>query len=187
MSRRQIVRKPLRVRERSSRTLDQRLALRFPRLADTYVRLIGRLPPTSRLRQAAVWRAVRLGAEARNRRDLDAFQLGRRPDAEFHPGREYVEAGLVEPCYRGAAGYRDFFVSSWFDAWGASGRMQPVELIDLGDRLVLLGALPTSGRASGLAFSQEYAWVFTLKDGSVIWQQDYLHHAEALEAVGLRE
>ena len=29
----EFVRKPLRVRERSSRTLDQRLSLRFPRLA----------------------------------------------------------------------------------------------------------------------------------------------------------
>ena len=161
----EIVRKPLWVRDRSSRTLDGRLAVRFPRLADTYARLVGRLPPTSRLRQAVLWRAARLGLEAWNRRDLDAFQVGRLPDWEFHPARELVEAGLLEPCYRGPAGYRDF-VSSWFQVWGADARIEPVELIDLGEK---------------------YAWGVTLKDGQVTHQQEYLDHAEALEAVGLRE
>ena len=180
------VRKPLQVRERSSRTLDGRLALRFPRLADTYARLVGRLPPTSRLRQAVLWRAARLGLEAWNRRDLDAFQVGRLPDWEFHPARELVEAGLLEPCYRGPAGYRDF-VSSWFQVWGADARIEPLELIDLGDRLVSLAAVPTRGQASGVPVTQKYAWVVTLKDGQVTHQQEYLDHAEALEAVGLRE
>jgi len=172
-----IVRKPLWVREPSSRTLDGRLAMRFPRLADTYARLVGRLPPTSRLRQAVLWRAARLGLEAWNRRDLEAFQVGLLPDWEFHPARELVEAGLLEPCYRGPAGYRDF-VSSWFQVWG---------LIDLGDRLVSLAAVPTRGQASGVPVTQKYAWVVALKDGQVTHQQEYLDHAEALEAVGLRE
>ena len=60
----EVVRKALRVRERSSRTLDQRLGLRFPRLGAASGRLtgrlIGRLSPRSRLRQAALWRGVRL-------------------------------------------------------------------------------------------------------------------------------
>jgi hypothetical protein len=100
----EVVRKPLAVRERSSRTLDQRLSLRFPRPFDAYVRLIGRLPPSSRLRQAALWRGSRTGMEAFNRRDLDAFLLGYDPDCEIHPFRELVESGLAEPCYRGPAG-----------------------------------------------------------------------------------
>ena len=186
MSSRQIVRKPLRVRERSSRTLDQRLFLRFPRLVDAYARLLDRLPPTSRLRQAAVWRAVRLPLEAWNRRDLGALQLGRLPDWEFHPTREHAEAGLVEPCYRGPAGFRDF-VSGWAEVWGADARVEPVELIDLGDRLVLLADVPTRGQASGFPLTSKYASVFTLRDGRVTHQQDYSNHAEALEAVGLRE
>jgi hypothetical protein len=53
----QIVRKPLAVREPSSRSLDERLALRFPGVAAAYARLIGRLPPRSRRRRsiAAIW------------------------------------------------------------------------------------------------------------------------------------
>src|SRR5215218_9080787 len=160
----EVVRKPLRVRERSSRTLDTRLFLRFPRLVDAYARLLGRLPPTSRLRQDAVWRAARLGVEAFNRRDLEARGLGYLPDWELHPARELVEAGLVEPCYRGPAGYRAF-LSSWSEAWGADSRVEPVELVDLGDRLVLLGDVPASGQASGVPVTQEWASVMTLKDG----------------------
>ena len=52
----EIVRKPLGVRERSRRTLDERLSLRFPRLAAAFLGRIGKLPPGSRLRQAALWR-----------------------------------------------------------------------------------------------------------------------------------
>jgi hypothetical protein len=71
-----VVRKPLQVRERSSRTLDQRLALGFPRLAAASARLLlGKLPPGSRLRQAALWRATRLGLEAYNRRDMEAVGI----------------------------------------------------------------------------------------------------------------
>ena len=65
----EIVRKPLRVREQSGRTLDQRLALRFPSLFPGFARRISSLPPGSRLRQASLWRAARLALEAYNRRD----------------------------------------------------------------------------------------------------------------------
>src|SRR5271154_4637584 len=104
----QIVRKPLRVREQSRRTLDQRLALRFPRLAATSTRLIGQLPPRSRLRQAVLWRAWRLALEAYNRRDLDVVAVGFQPDLEYCPYREFVEGGLAEPCYHGPSGYRTY-------------------------------------------------------------------------------
>ena len=91
----EVVRKPLRVRERSSRTLDQRLSLRFPRLAAVNARLIGRLPLGSRLRQAAVWRSARLAAEAYNRRDLAAALIGCHPEFEYYTDRAWVEAGLL--------------------------------------------------------------------------------------------
>lgn len=178
----EVVRQPLRVREQSRRPLDQRLFLRFPRLADAWARLIDRLPPTSRIRQAALLRAVQLTTEPFNRRDLDAYELGRTPDWELHPPREVVEAGLAEPCYRGSAGNREA-LSGWLEAWGA-GRSDPLELIDLGDRGVLLGTMTTRGQASGVPVNQEYAWVGTLKDGKLIRQQEYLHHAEALEPWG---
>jgi ketosteroid isomerase-like protein len=186
MSSGQIVRKPLRAHERSRRTLDQRLSVRFPRLADRYLRLIGRLPPRSHLRQAAVCRGIRLAAEAFNRRDIDALLAGYHPDFEFHPNRELVEAGLAEPCYRGRTGYLKY-LTELFEVWGPDIRLEPVELIDLGDRLVALGHTPGRAQASGVTLTGTYAVVGTLKDGKVIRQQDFLDHAEALEAVGLQD
>jgi ketosteroid isomerase-like protein len=183
----EIVRKPLRARERSGRTLDQRLALRFPRLSDAYARLIiARLPPTSRVRQAAIWRGSRLGMEAFNRRDIEAAVSYGHADFEYHPPREFVEVGFFEPCYRGAAGFRRY-VSAWSDVFGPDLRAEPVELIDLGDRIVLLAELPARAQASGIPFTGTIATVSLLKDGKVIRVQAYLDHGEALAAVGLSE
>jgi ketosteroid isomerase-like protein len=182
----EIVRKPLRVRERSSRTLDQRLSLRFPRLAAANARLIGKLPPGSRLRQAAVWRSTRLVLEAYNRRDLDAVVIGWHSEFEYHPGREWVEAGLVEACYRGLEGYRKY-VAGVDEVWGGENYLKPVELIDLGERIVVLADGRMRAQASGVPLTEAFASVSTLKDGRVIHLQEYYDHAEALEAVGLKE
>jgi ketosteroid isomerase-like protein len=186
MSSGKIVRKPLRVREWSSRTLDQRLALRFPRIFGAYASWIGRLPPTSRVRQAVVWRSSRLAMEAFNRRDIDAALIGSTPDFEYRPPREFIEMGFMEPCYRGPAGFRQY-MSAWSDVWGASLRAEPVELVDLGDRVVLLARLPTTGAASGVSVTGKVATVTTLEHGRVARVDMYMDHAEALAAVGLRE
>jgi ketosteroid isomerase-like protein len=183
----EIVRKPLRVRERSRRTLDQRLAIRFPRLADALPRLLlGKLPLGSRVRQAFMWRAVRLGMEAFNRRDLDAVVIAFQPDIEYYPYREFVEAGLAEACYHGPSGYRAY-ISSTYEAWGNDVRIEPTELIVLEDHFVLLADMPMRAQASGISLAQTYACVATLKDGRLIRQRDFLNHAEALEAAGLSE
>jgi ketosteroid isomerase-like protein len=180
----EFVRKPLRIREHSSRTLDQRLALRFPAFAAVSARLISKLPPGSRLRQAAVWRTVRLTVEAYNRRDLDAVVIGYQADLKYYPYREFVEAALAEPCYHGPDGYRAY-IAATYDVWGTDVRLEPTELIDMGDRFVLLANMPMRAQASGVLLAQTYAGVSTLKDGRVIRQDDFLDHAEALEAVGL--
>lgn len=182
----QIVRRPLRVRARTRRTLDQRILLRFPGLAAAMFRLIGRLPPSSRIRQAALWRAMQMGLEAYNRRDLMVVSIGFGPDLEYYPYRQFVEAGLAEPCYRGPAGYREY-IAGTSDVWGADVRLEPTELIDLGDRLVVLADMPMRAQASGVPLGETYACVQTLRDGRVVRQHDYLDQAEALDAVGLRE
>jgi ketosteroid isomerase-like protein len=179
-----VVRKPLQVPERSSRTLDQRIAIRFPQLSAASLRLVASLPPSSRLRQAVLWRAIRLAVEAYNRRDLAAVSTGFHPELEYYPYRQFVEAGLAEPCYRGPAGYRRY-IEATYDVWGTEVRLYPTELIDLGDRLVLLADMPMRALGSGIPLAETYATVATLKDGAVIRQQDFLDQAEALEVVGL--
>jgi ketosteroid isomerase-like protein len=178
------VRIPLRIRSGTTRALDHRLALRLPRTAAALARRVAALPVGSRLRTAYVTRVVRLGVEAYNRRDLDAVTVAYQPDLEYYPYREFVESALAEPCYQGPAGYRAY-IEATYEVWGTGVRLEPTELIDLGDRFVLLADMPMRAEASGVELSQKYAGVSTLKDGRVIRQDDYLDHAEALEAVGL--
>ena len=66
-------------------------------------------------------------------------------------------------------------------------RTAPTELIDLGDRVVLLANMPMRAQASGVPLAETYTGVSTLKDGKVIRNDDDLDQAEALEAVGLRD
>lgn len=97
-----------------------------------------------------------------------------------------VETGLVERCYRGPAAFREL-VSSYAEAWGSEIRMTEVEIIDFGNRLVLLADVTVRGQASGASLNPRQAWVITLKDGKATHQREYFDPAEALEAVGLRE
>jgi hypothetical protein len=182
----EIVRRPVRLREGKGRALEQRLLTRVPWLAAVSLRLVAKLPPSSRVRQALLWRGMRLTAEAFNRRDLDALAPTRYPDFEFHPPPEAVESGLFEPCYRGTEGYLRY-VAELSDVWGTDIRIDSPELIDMGDRLVLLYDAPLRARASGVALTGKLASVLTLAKGRVIHQQDYTDHNEALEAVGLSE
>jgi ketosteroid isomerase-like protein len=179
----QVVRKPLSVQADSQRTLDQRLALRLPRLVALGNRLLVRLPPRSRLRQALVWRAVRLGYEAFNRRDFEAVLINFHHDFQFFPPRQTVAAGILESSYGGHDGFHRAF-GEWLTAWGAYW-VEPRELIDLGDRLLMLGELRGYGHVSGVPLSQGYASLLILGNESVISQRDYLDRAEALDAAGL--
>jgi ketosteroid isomerase-like protein len=179
-----VVRKPLQVQENSSRTLDQRLAIRFPRLNAAVLRLMTRFPPSSRVRQAALWRAVRIAIEAYNRRDLEAASLSFHPRLEYYPYREFVEAGLAEPCYHGPAGYRAY-ITATYEVWGTDVLLYPTELIDMGDQLVLLADMPMRAQASGIPLAEQYATVATVQDGRIIRQRDFLNQAEALAAAGL--
>jgi ketosteroid isomerase-like protein len=179
-----VVRKPLQVREQSRRTLDQRLAIRFPGLNAGVLRLMAVLPPSSGVRQAALWRAVRMAIEAYNRRDLEAASLGFHPRLEYYPYREFVEAGLAEPCYHGPAGYRAY-ITATYEVWGTEVLLYPTELIDMGDQLVLLADMPMRAQASGIPLAEQYATVATVQDGMIVRQRDFLNQAEALAAAGL--
>ena len=176
----------VRTDERPRRTFDQRLLLRFPRLTAAYVRLVGKLPPSSRLRQAAITRGIRLGVEAYNRRDLDAAVVGWDPGFDYHPGSDWVEAGLVEPSYRGLEGYRRY-VAAADEAAGGDLYLRSVELIDLGSSLLILADAPVRGQARATKATDPYAALTTLRNGRVIHAQEFFDHAKALEAAGLEE
>jgi hypothetical protein len=179
----QLVRIPLRLRPSSGRTFDQRLLLRFPWLAVMSLWLLDQLPPTARLRQTILRRAGRLGIEAFNRRDFEVARIGHHTDCEYLPPREMIEAGLAKSHYRGPAGYREL-MSDWSHAGDL--QLDHAELIDLGDRWVLLAALSLKWhRLADPSFSRTWASVLTLKSGRPIREQYYWNDAEAYQAAGL--
>jgi ketosteroid isomerase-like protein len=124
--------------------------------------------------------------DAYNRRDLEAVVIGWRPEFEYCPGRDWVKAGLAEPSYRGLEGYRKY-IAATAEVWGRENTLKPVELIDLGERIVILADGQMRAQASGVPLAQSFALVATLEEGRFIRLQEYYDHAEALEAAGLSE
>ncbi|MFN8161289.1 MAG: hypothetical protein U0R52_09650 [Solirubrobacterales bacterium] len=179
-----IVRSSLQARERAGRTLDQRLALRFPALATANFRLIGSQRPENRLRRALLRRAAQLAIEAYNRRDLDVIVLGWAADVEYRPDRNWVRAGLVEESYRGAEGYRRY-VAAIDEVWDGENYLTPLELVDTGERFVTLGRGRMRAKASGVPLAEAYALVTTLRGGRPFLHEEYYDHEEALAAAGV--
>lgn len=171
--------------ERRTRTVDQRLLLRLPQLTEAYVRWIGARPAGSLLRRVAIRRGVQLGVEAYNRRDLEAAVIGWHPDFEYRPGRDWVSKGLVAPCYRGLDGYREYAKTADRIENGAL-YLRRVELIDLGERILILADAPSRAQPSDAPPRDPFATLAKLRQGQVIRVQEYFDHDEALAAAGAR-
>lgn len=115
------------------------------------------------------------GVEAWNGGDLDAFIDLVDPEIEWF--------ALME-VYRGHAGVRR--------AWESfKGDMQLKvrfdDIRDLGESVLALGEMETTGQTTGLDFTTEIAQLVTYRRGKAVRTRDFPSHAEALEAAGLRE
>ena len=180
-----VVWQPLSARKRSRRAPEEWLAPRLPRLFDLGSRVLFGLSPRSRIRQALLRRTVCVGQATYNRRDFEALLPLYHPDVEVHPPKEWVDMGDFDPVYRGHDGLLRFY-RQWAGAW-ADNWAEPQELIDLGDRLVLLGEIQARGGTSGIEVGRRYAMLWHTRGGKVTREQVFNDPAEALEAVGLPE
>jgi ketosteroid isomerase-like protein len=90
------------------------------------------------------------------------------------------------PVYRGHAGVRRWLEDLTTD-WEIFETC-PEKLLDLGDRVLILGRWRARGRARGVELeNQPASWLYYIKDGKVVSMRTYTDRAEALEAVGLSE
>jgi ketosteroid isomerase-like protein len=179
----EIVRQPLALKGRSSRGVEERLAVRFPRATALLAGAVWRLPQQSRLRQAFIRRALNVGWDAMNRGDFGSGLALYHEDVEsiFDPG--WIALGFRES--RGL-GERLRALNQFYAELEL--RFEPNELIDLGgDRLLTIGRMRGSGVGSGAPFDTEWANLVTISDGLVIRDQVFMSHHEALEAAGLSE
>ncbi len=88
--------------------------------------------------------------------------------------------------WRGREGFVEF-LRTWteqFEGWS----IQVERLIDAGERRVVgLTHQSATGKGSGVPVELKLGWVWELEDERLARIRNYLTHAKALEAAGLRE
>ncbi|MGZ5348234.1 MAG: nuclear transport factor 2 family protein [Solirubrobacterales bacterium] len=120
---------------------------------------------------------IKAGFAAHNRGDLDALVELYDPEAVFetlllgtHQGNEAIRR-IYEENQKTLAGYD----------------VVPVELIDVGDRVVAVVRMQGEGPVSQIAMDEGFAFVFTFKGERVVREQAFRNREEALEAAGLAD
>ena len=115
------------------------------------------------------------GVEAWNGDDYDAWIDQYDPEIEWF--------ALME-VYRGHAGARQAWKSFKSDMH-VTVRFDDIR--DLGESVLALGEMKTTGQTTRLNFTGELAQLVTYRGGKVVSVRDSRSHAEALEAAGLSE
>ena len=122
---------------------------------------------------------VRAAFASLNRGDLDALTQFYDPDVVFetlllgtHRGNEAIRL-LYEEGRKTLSGYA----------------IDPIELIDAGDKVVAVVQVSGVGSASQIAMEDRdrFAFLFTIKNERVVREQAFRNREEALEAVGQRD
>jgi ketosteroid isomerase-like protein len=98
--------------------------------------------------------------------DLSALQL---PDSVRYTGRTELRN----------------FIETWEEGF-ASERVEAEEILDAGDRVLVMILHRGRGMTSGIEVSQRYAMVWTFRDGRAVRMDMYATREEALEAIGSR-
>jgi ketosteroid isomerase-like protein len=164
--------------------LEERLALRFPRLAAGAVRAVSGMSPDGAVRRRLLARLSRLAVDALNRGNYElAFAL-HSPDCEAIFPHQMTSLG-DEPGTRGRRA-RIEFQERWTAGWGAI-RFESDDILDLGDRVLVLGRVRGSGLGSDAPFDSEWAVLMTFSPstGLVIREEVFLDHGEARAATRL--
>jgi ketosteroid isomerase-like protein len=78
------------------------------------------------------------------------------------------------------------FMKGWEEGFG-SEQVVAEEIIDAGDRVVVVIQHHARGRITHIEFDQSFAMIWTFRDGRAVRLELYPTRAEALEAVGLSE
>jgi uncharacterized protein len=124
---------------------------------------------------------VRVGYEAFSRRDLNAALAHIDPEIEWHQSSAFPDART----FQGHEGVREFF-EQIFEIFDESDFI-PEEIIDLGDRIVVVHRFVGRGQGSRVPVEVREASLWTLRQGKAIRQEAFASKAEALEAAGLSE
>jgi ketosteroid isomerase-like protein len=124
---------------------------------------------------------VRRGYEAFNRSDIEGVIEIADPQVHW----DMSERAFNPAVYEGHDGIRRF-VEEMNEVW-EDFRLEPLEFIDAGDKVVVSHLIRGRGRGSGVDVELPSTSIYTLRNGKVIDNRMYREHSDALEAAGLRE
>jgi ketosteroid isomerase-like protein len=123
---------------------------------------------------------VRAALDEYNRRDVDALCALMTEDVELRP----AVSGLTGRVYHGHEG-----VAEWLgdvDESFSTFRIEPLDLRDLGDRVLALTRFEVEGQVSGLELGSELGVVLGIEDGRISSWLGFFSHSEAIEAAERR-
>lgn len=167
------------------RSWEERALVRFPRLVPAVGSVYLRIPPSSRLRRALTVRNARRIAAAFNRRDLEVVLQLLDPQVEFEAPPSAV-GGYLPPdmptVHRGHDGYTRMF-EGLLEVWDDL-ELQPQEVIDFGDRVLIGTRITGHGRQSGIALEMPLFQVVWLGSGLIVRQRDFADRSAALDVAG---
>ncbi|MGO8907624.1 MAG: nuclear transport factor 2 family protein [Solirubrobacteraceae bacterium] len=155
----------------AGRSIDERVMLRLPTpVVRLMLRGLALLPPGSHVRRRILKRALARGFEAARRDDYAVGLLFYEPDVDLRAGKEVGRTLGLPERYYGHQG----FVDIWRDMKQDMDdfHLQPEQIIDLGDRIVLRGTLVGRGRASGLPTRQMTGTIYHLSPRGMVARQD---------------
>ena len=122
---------------------------------------------------------ARRAIEAWNIGDMGGLRDLYDPDAVYVLPPDWIDAGP----YLG----RDAIMEQFAELrgiWGGSS-FDRIDILDAGDRVVVQVAF--HGDARGLPLTEDFAWVYTLREGLITRLELFRSKPAALEAVGLSE
>jgi ketosteroid isomerase-like protein len=118
---------------------------------------------------------VRAGFAAHNRGDIDSLVEIYDPDVVFET--------LLLGTHHGKEAIRRLFEENQSNQ--SDYRVEPVEMIDSGDKVVTVVEFGGAGPVSGIALADRIVFVHTFKDGLVVREQTFSNREDALHAAGL--
>jgi ketosteroid isomerase-like protein len=124
--------------------------------------------------------AVRTAAAAFASGDLDRAAEFLDSEVELYPPAEDPD---VKDVYRGPQGAREW-LDNWLEAW-EEFEFWIDEVIDGGDRIVVIFSQRGRGKVSGVEIENTLAAVATLHDGKLVRGDLYLDVDEALQLAGV--
>jgi uncharacterized protein len=123
---------------------------------------------------------VRRSYEAFARGDMDAVVANFHPDIEWHQAQGLPHGGL----YRGLEQVRSAIFAPLADAWWDAFDATPIELLDAGSEVVVLGRYTGRAKHTGKRLDVPFVHVWSLRGGKAIRFRQFLDTAGWNEALG---